>query len=154
MARQKPGGDESGPAPTLGWIRRRTNIADLLDDGIENGSDIGTLHADTGDEPAGAEEEAALRTRDETLAVVRAEQAAVEAATTRRRSPYGLFLGVLIAAAGTWLIASPVDMRVLHAHSRYASFLEHVTPARSRLYGTAGLIGGLVLVGCALRRPS
>ena len=140
-----------GPA----WIRRRTNIEDLLDDGVENGSDsVSDLPAS--DELPTAEETDALCKREETLAAISAEQAVI-AATARRRAfnPCGVAFGLLIAIGGAWLIASPVDMRVEHRRMMYLpTSWEHVTPARSRFYGTAGLVSGLLLIGYSLRRPA
>ena len=149
MTTARSGNSEPEPA----WIRRRTTIADLLDDGIENGSDVAGLSAAAEELPVPGGEDA-LRKRDQTLAAIRAEQRAADATMARRSfSPYGVFLGVLIAAGGTWLIARPVDMRVLHDRAKHLPFREHVTPARSRLYGTAGLVGGLLVVAYAMRRP-
>jgi hypothetical protein len=140
-----------GPA----WIRRRTNVADLLDDGVENGSDI-VSDLPEADEPPTAGEASALRRREETLAAVRAEQAAIAAAARHRAfNPCGVAFGLLIAIGGAWLIASPVDMRVEHRRMMYLpTSWEHVTPARSRFYGTAGLVSGLLLIGYSLRRPA
>jgi hypothetical protein len=143
----------AGPGPA--WIRRRTNVEDLLDDGVENGSDL-VAGLPEAEEPLTAEEEVALDKREQTLAAVRAEQAEVTATIRRRAfSPYGVAFGLLIAAGGAWLIANPVDMRVEHRRMRYLpTFREHVTPARSRFYGAAGLVSGLALIGYSLRRPS
>jgi len=146
-----------GPAPA--WIHHRTNIEDLLDDGVENGSDI-RARINEEDRPSAAEDgspadEALLRKRDETLAAVRAEQAAVLAKARRRAiSPGGVALGLLVVLGGIWLIADPVDMRVEHRRMyRLPTFWEHVTPARSRFYGAAGVACGLLLIGYSLRRP-
>ena len=141
--------------PGPDWIRRRTNVEDLLDDGVENGSDIraGLPEADA---PPTHDEALAIGKRDRTLAAVRAEQAEIASKARRRAlSPYGVALGLVIAAGGAWLIASPVDMRVVHARARrLPTFTEHVTPPRSRLYGAAGLISGLAVIVYSLRRPA
>ena len=135
----------------LNWIRRRTTVEDLLDDGIENTSDLGKVPLDA----SLPSDPAALRKRSETLARVKAEHAA-ELSTTRRKSlsVFGVLLGLLIAAGGCILVIFPADMRVEHSRIRYLPTVsEHVTPARSRLYGSAGLAFGLVLVVYSLYRP-
>jgi hypothetical protein len=135
----------------LNWIRRQTTVEDLLDDGIENASDLAKVPLDA---PLPSDP-AALRKRSETLARVKAEQAA-ELSTTRRKSfsVFGALLGLLIAAAGCSLVVFPADMRVEHSRIRYLPTVwEHVTPGRSRLYGSVGLAFGLVLVVYSLYRP-
>jgi hypothetical protein len=70
----------------LNWIRRRTTVEDLLDDGIENASDLGKASSDASlpSDPG-----------------VRAEQAAELSAKRRKSfSVLGVFLGLLIAAGG------------------------------------------------------
>lgn len=143
------------PKPSLSWVRRRTNVEDLLDDGVENGSDLSRYHGQA-EKPPGPAEEAALVRREEMLAVVRSEQAGVSAQFRRKAiSPFGAVLGVVIALAGVMLIVHPVDMHVEHRRTRYLPTIwEHVTPLRSRLYGAAGAVFGAILVGYCLRRPS
>ena len=135
----------------LNWIRRRTTAEDLLDDGIENASDLGKLPSDATLPP----DPAALRKRSETLARVKAEHAAEFSAARRKSfSVFGVLLGLLIAAGGGALVVFPTDMRVEHSRIKYLPTVwEHVTPARSRLYGSVGLAFGLALVVYSLYRP-
>jgi hypothetical protein len=135
----------------LNWIRRRTTVEDLLDDGTENASDVGKSSSDATIPP----DPAALRKRSETLARLRADHAA-ELRSARRKSfsAFGVLLGLLIAAGGSALVAFPTDMRVEHSRIRYLPTVwEHVTPARSRLYGSVGLAFGLALIVYSLYRP-
>jgi hypothetical protein len=135
----------------LNWIRRRTTVEDLLDDGIENASDLGKPSSDA----RLPSDPAALRKRSETLARLRAEHAA-ELSTARRKSfsAFGVLLGLLIAVGGGALVLFPTDMRVEHSRIRYLPTVwEHVTPVRSRLYGSVGLAFGLSLVVYSLYRP-
>jgi hypothetical protein len=135
----------------LNWIRRRTTVEDLLDDGIENASDLGKLSSDTTLPPASE----AIHKRSETLARVKAERAAELGAARRTSfSAFGVLLGLLIAIGGCLLVMFPPDMRVEHSRIRYLSTVwEHVTPARSRLYGSVATAFGLVLVVYSLYRP-
>jgi hypothetical protein len=135
----------------LNWIRRRTTVEDLLDDGIENASDLGKAPVDAPLPP----DPAVLRKRSETLARVKAEHAAQLSATRRKSfSVFGVLLGLLIAAGGCALVIFPTDMQVEHSRIRYLPTVrEHVTPARARLYGSVGLAFGLVLVVYSLYRP-
>lgn len=135
----------------LNWIKRRTTVEDLLDDGIENASDLSKPPSDTTLSP----DPEAFRKRSETLARVRAERAAEFSATRRKSlSVFGVLLGLLIATGGSLLVMFPADMRVEHSRIRYLPTVwEHVTPARSRLYGSVGIAFGLVLVVYSLYRP-
>jgi hypothetical protein len=135
----------------LNWTRRRTTVEDLLDDGIENASDLGKAPLDTARPP----DPEALQKRSETLAKVKAERAAQLSATRRKSfSVFGVLLGLLVATGGCLLVMFPTDMRVEHSRIRYLPTVwEHVTPARSRLYGSVGIAFGLALVVCSLYRP-
>ena len=137
----------------LKWIKRRTTVSDLLDDGIENNSDLQQL--DSGDELAQPPNPALLRKRSETLALINAEHAATELAAYRKNfSIFGAALGAVIAIASAYVVISPVDMRVEHRRIRYLPTVwEHVTPARSRFYGSVGLVFGVFVVGYSLYRP-
>jgi len=137
----------------LSWIRRRTNVEDLLDDGIENNSVAIPLAVSEEDVPV--HDPRALAIQEATLRRVRAEQA--QAARKRRKpgpSIFGVFLGVLLVLPATALLLFPVDMRVYHQRIRgRPDFIEHVTPPRSRLYAGAALLLGMGVLAWALARP-
>jgi hypothetical protein len=135
----------------LNWIKRWTTVEDLLDDGIENASDLGKPPSDT---PLSPDPEP-LHKRSETLAGVRAERAAELSATRRKSlSVFGVVLGLLIVASGCFLAMFQPDMRVEHSRIKYLPTVwEHVTPARARLYGSIGIAFGLVLIVYSVYRP-
>jgi hypothetical protein len=132
------------------WLRRRTTLRDLLDDGIENGSD---LKSQDPYQPVTPPDPAIRALRDETIAAIRRE---AQRGRARRVgvSGLGLLLGSVLIASGTLLLLFPVDMAVHHARIRYLpSFIEHVDHARSRLYGVSLLLGGIGLGVFAAYRP-
>jgi hypothetical protein len=138
----------------LDWIRRQTTADDLLDDGVENfsdlrGTDAAPLETETPLNPTH------LQIRDQTLGRLRAERTQLERTTFRRAySVFGLALGLAIALGGLVLTLYPVDMLVHHARARYLrSVAEHVTPATSRFYGISLIVCGLALVIYSAHRP-
>ena len=138
----------------LDWIRRQTTADDLLDDGVENFSDLRSTDA------APVESDAPpnpvhLQVRDQTLARDRAERAQLERTASKPAlSVFGLVLGAIIALAGLALALHPVDMRVHHARARYLrSVVEHVTPATSRFYGISLVVCGLAIAFYSAQRP-
>jgi hypothetical protein len=137
----------------LDWIRRHTTTEDLLDDGVENFSDLKTLESRSSEEPEPSPE--SLAVRRQTLERRRKEQQQFASEAYRLAfSRFGLFLGVLLVLSGAALLVFPVDMLVHHARIRYLPpVVEHVTQARSQLYGAALLIAGIALAGFSLYRP-
>jgi hypothetical protein len=137
----------------LNWLKRHTNVEDLLDDGVENLSHLAALDLQPESKPAPSPEFLAIRRR--TVESNRIESERNDALAYRRAfDHFGLALGVVMALSGVALLAFPVDMIVHHARIKYlASVAEHVTPARSRIYGATLCLGGLALVGFSLHRP-
>jgi len=136
----------------LSWIRCQTTIEDLLDDGVENFSDLKGSDAESApeDEPDAAVLAAKQQSRD----IMRREAAAENARHTSALSWTGTTLGLLIAASGTMLVVFPVEMRVEHPRTKYLPTVrEHVTPARSRLYGAALVVAGMAVTAYSLYRP-
>ena len=136
----------------LKWLRRNTNVEDLLDDGVENRSHLPRISSVT-DSTVPDSNSSTIRRR--TIDANRREyEQHLEMTYRRAFSLFGLALGVLIALAGVALLAFPIDMLVLHTRIRYLpSVVEHVTPGTSRLYGSALLFGGLGLAWFSLYRP-
>ena len=133
------------------WLQRRTNITDLLDDGIENYSDL-----KPGASAAGAAD-AEGTTVAESPGATASPRSAASTPTTASPRPtvawFGLLLGIAFVAAGVRLFLAPVDLMVYHQRMKRPSFVEHVTPQRSRIYGTAAAVVGLGLLGFSLYRP-
>ena len=125
-------------------IRERTNLYDLLDDGIENGSDLETL----------------VRLREEAASapsVQRPPEALPrpQPATPVRagRSWGGVLIGSLLLAAGGSLALYPQEMVVWHAAIRYvASSAEYVSPSMARVYGIVVASAGVLVLLVSLVR--
>ena len=127
------------------WLQRRTNIADLLDDGIENYSDIKAGAVP----PAGSADADGHRPPPP-------RPAKAFAVAVRARAPanwLGILIGTGVLAGAAYLLVAPVDRMIYHPHARGGSFVEHVTRERSRVYGAAGMLIGIGLLGFSLYRP-
>ena len=133
------------------WLQRRTNIADLLDDGIENGSDLASGQVPAR-EAVDDEAEAGRPIAATPPRPVAPAPSSVEPARPTV-SWFGVLVGLGLVAAGVRLFVVPVDMMVYHDRMKRPSFVEHVTPERSRIYGAAGATVGLVVFAFALYRP-
>jgi len=130
------------------WLQRRTNIADLLDDGIENYSDLKPSASAAG--AADAEGTAVAESPGATPAPRSAASTPTTASPRPTVSWLGLLLGIGLVAAGVRLFLASIDLMVYHQRMKRPSFVEHVTPQRSRIYGTAAAVVGL---GFWLYRP-
>lgn len=128
--------------PRLSWISRYTTADDLLDDGVENFSDLkreGAASAAAGPSDPGAMA-ANQRHRE------RRRNEAKARPHLRSWSGVGLLLAVAMIAGGVVMLWAAPDMRVEHAAwKRARSSIEHVTPMRSRVYGVSFLLFGVAL---------
>lgn len=134
---------------------RQSNTADLLDDGIENGSDLKSrarTEKEAPDAPPGhaLDEPAASPAQEYAQHQQQAPETAPPAASV---SYLGLFLGVSSLAAGIMLLVDPHDLRIFHSAMRYRGSIEHVTAFGSQTYGVLALIFGIALCWYALYRP-
>ena len=141
------------PATRNSWIHRHTSANDLLDDGIENFSDLRGQSQSS--EPSPPVDPAVARVRDATLARIKTEQAnALQIAHHRSRSYFGLVLAVLMMVGGLAVVWYPVDMFVVRGGGpKSRTFLEHITPFRAQLYGGSLFLIGAVLGYYSLYRP-
>jgi hypothetical protein len=132
---------------SLTWLRQYTNVEDLLDDGIENNSDLKSFatHGQPSDE----------------LPVAERAQVPLQAShidTPRSAPPERDFtlagIGLLIMGCGLGLVLYPVDLVVYHQGAKYAyrGLLEHVTTGRSQIYGSVGIVLGAALLIYALKK--
>src|SRR5690606_1934333 len=102
-----------------------TNVADLLDDGIENNSDLTSFatpvesaHSWTDAPPIHQSHE---QQREPTTPARPMARESI--------SRTGILIGVVMVLGGILLVLLPVDMGVLHHRVMYLpSFVEHVTP--------------------------
>jgi hypothetical protein len=135
----------------LSWLRQHTNVEDLLDDGIENNSDVGSF--------ARSDDELDRRVDGVTEANGIGSTPPLPAHPVpdehpRKPSYFGMFLGVLTIAAGSLLCFHPVNALVYHQRSRsYFSSWEFVSPERSEFYGVSGILIGLAILLLAAYRP-
>jgi hypothetical protein len=126
---------------SLTWLRQHTNVEDLLDDGIENNSDLKSF--------ALAEQPSDDPPISEAVEIPR-QKLPIEAPTPEpmERDFFVAAIGVLILGCGLNLVLYPVDLIVYHLRA-----IEHVTPARSEFYGWVGILLGAVLLIYALKNP-
>lgn len=128
-------------------FRRFTNVDDLLDDGIENNSDLSSRTEEASADLSETDSRA-LQIQANTIAKVQKEQEQDRMA--QRRKDYNLFgivLGAILAISGLGLAMHPIAMRVEHARMKYLpTVVEQVTPNRGRLYGFSLFAFGLVLI--------
>jgi hypothetical protein len=134
-------------------FRYTTNIEDLLDDGIENNSDL--IGRASNIDPELPIDPNTIRIGEETIAMSHAKQATEkELAQGRSYSLFGVLLGIGLSISGLALAVHPIDMNVEHSRMKYLpSSVEHVTTLSSRLYGMAVFGFGLAVLGFSLIRP-
>lgn len=124
------------------WLRRHTNIEDLIDDGVANNSDLSSFaksEQSAEDSPVFASTEISTPSSQ-----VEASGPAPEV-----RDFYVAAIGLLIGGCGLNLMLDPVDMVVYHLNA-----IEHVTHARSEFYGAILAVFGaaLLIYGIKKRR--
>jgi hypothetical protein len=135
---------------SLSWLRRNTNVEDLLDDGIENNSDLQSFTASDShcDENRADVSTQTLPPPDPN------DWKGVDSRSKLPASYFGLVLGAAITLFGLLLLFFPVDMVVYHLRARALQpLLEHVTIARSQFYGAAGVLFGLTLLAFSIYKP-
>jgi hypothetical protein len=136
------------------WLQR-SNVDDLLDDGIENNSDVKfrerskdaeagdsreDIHVDSIAEPAapqsGREEEPSATRREDRISLP------------------GLLLGVFFMLLGIAAFLFPKDLYIFHQRIKYArSFVEYITASQSQVYAVGAFILGIAICGFSLYRP-
>jgi len=112
----------------LAWLRQHTNVEDLLDDGIENNSDVSSF-APSGEDPDDPIAAKPAGTPLPAAQIVNARTAIAEP------DFFVAAIAVLVIGCGAALIIHPVDEIVYHANS-----IEHVANGRSVLYGVVGIL--------------
>jgi ferric-dicitrate binding protein FerR (iron transport regulator) len=139
-------------------IRQRTNLYDLLDDGIENNSDLEALRK-AREEAAAAPEPSIDREgmddapRPEAASLSTSFGARESASAPGRRHWAGALTGALSCAGGLWLLVAPATGLVFHDRIRYARpFIEQVSPLMSQVYGGALLVAGIAQLYFSLRQ--
>jgi hypothetical protein len=135
------------------WIRRRTTVDDLLDDGVENFSDLRDKQepAAVGETAPNSEAVAAiLRARAEDQV---AEREAIRVARRRAWNLFDIALGISMIVAGTLAIRFPQQLLVHHARMKYLpNTVEPVDPLRFAFYGGVLVLAGVGLCVFALVR--
>jgi hypothetical protein len=132
---------------SLTWLRQHTNVEDLLDDGIENNSDLKSFatHCQPSD---------ALPVADPAEIPLQASHIETARPPPPERDFTLAGIGLLIMGCGLALVLYPVDLVVFHQGAKYAyrGVLEHVTTGRSQIYGSVGIVLGAILSVYALKK--
>jgi hypothetical protein len=143
----------------LARMLRRTNTADLLDDGIENGSDLQSL-ARMKDDAVDAVEDAPkvpgrveLPTQSSPLRDLHAKAAPKQVQPREPISYLGLVIGACLLVFGAVMFLYPQAVSIYHDRIKYRPFVEHVTTTGSQVYAVIALVIGIVLCGFSLYRP-
>ncbi len=125
-------------------IRRVTTLYDLLDDGIENGSDLAKI-ADL--------KRDSLEERPERLNSPPNDARSANSSPDGRRSWFGILLGLALSVAGASVALWPSSMMVWHHRIMYLpSVVEYVTASTARGYGIVVAIAGIcIAVGFLVR---
>jgi hypothetical protein len=125
----------------LTWLRQHTNVEDLLDDGIDNNSDLKSfaLAEQPSDEPPISE-----------AVEVPLQKSHIESSSPEpmKQDFFVAAIGVLIMGCGLSLVLHPVDLIVHHLRA-----IEHVTSVRSEVYGWVGILFGAALLVYAFKKP-
>jgi len=142
----------------LAKLLRRTNTADLLDDGIENGSDVRSF-AGTEDDPADAVDAAQkiprrgeMPTQSSPLRDLHARELPEEVQPKQPISYLGLLIGACFVVFGIVVLLYPQDVFVMHDRVRYRTYVEHVTATGSQIYAVIALVIGIALCWFSLYR--
>ena len=144
----------------LARMLRRTNTADLLDDGIENGSDLKSFAkaeddaADAVDDVPRVPRRGEMPTQSSPLRDLHAKEAPKEAQLPKEPISYlGLFIGACFLVFGVVMFLYPQDVSAYHDRIRYRPIVEHVTTTGSQVYSVIALIIGIALCWISLYRP-
>lgn len=139
----------------LSRMLRRTNTADLLDDGIENGSDLKSFaqidEAEVVDAPKVSQVD--MRTQSSPLRNLDTQETPRAVPAKEPISYLGLFFGACFVVSGVLLFLFPQDRYVFHDRLKSRSFVEHVTATGSQVYAVIALVVGIVLYGFSMYRP-
>jgi hypothetical protein len=135
---------------SLTWLRQHTNVEDLLDDGIENNSDLKSFaESNESTDPVSTGALASDASDQHQPSVIRPDPLA-----STPVSYIGVLLGSALIVGGALLFLFPVDMFVYHHRVMYLpSVMEHVTRGRSEFYGAAGFLLGFVVLAYAAYKP-
>ena len=136
------------------WLRRHTTVDDLLDDGVENDSDVKAFSEGAPPEP-GPAADIVQRQRAAYASGQRAHAASnARRALRRSRSLWGAGTGLACIVAGTLLILHPVAMWVSHPGMKRAwPLMERVSEEGSMLYGAVLVLFGAALFAFSLFMP-
>ena len=142
----------------LAKLLRRTNTADLLDDGIENGSDLKPF-AKTEDDAADAVDDipqvarrTEMPTQSSPLRDLHKKETPEALPPKEPISYLGLFIGACFLVFGIMMFLNPQEVWVMHDRVRYRTIVEHVTATGSQVYAVIALVIGIALCWISLYR--
>ena len=135
-------------------FRRFTNVEDLLDDGVENNSDLPKSRPDQDDHTATTDPES-VHIQSQGLEKNRLEDSATSKAINQKsRNIYGVMLGVIFSAIGLFAAINPTEMRVEHTRMKYLpTSFEYIDKLRGRIYGSTLFVFGIAVLAFSLYRP-
>ncbi len=134
---------------------QNTNVWDLLDDGIENGSDLRARPRGADPGPAaGVDAPVAPAPRTTLTARTQPESTTEPVRSNRAISWFGLALGLAMIVAGLLVAWHPHSMVVYHAPTRHAhGSSEFVTAREAQGCGWISVILGLTIGAFSVYRP-
>jgi hypothetical protein len=140
---------------TFSRMVRRTNVDDLLDDGIDNGSDLKSFAQSDDDDMDNLPKEPQVDLPTQPRELRKQSMAKPRDAVPCRApvSYVGLLSGAFFLIAGVLLFLYPNDIHILHDRIRGGSFVEHVTTTGSQAYAAMAVILGIAICAFSLYRP-
>jgi len=142
----------------LARMMRRTNTADLLDDGIENGSDLKSFAKSEDDAVEGVPKvpkasRVEMPTQSTPLRDLYKKKTPEAPPPKEPISYLGLFIGACFMVFGVVMFLYPQDVSVYHDRIRYRPIVEHVTTTGSLIYAVIAWVVGIALCWFSLYRP-
>ena len=160
----------------LSRLLRRSNVGDLIDDGVENGSDLKSSARIEEPKPKAPEVPARdlkssprieepeprapevpaidLPTQPKHRKVVLGRQPKPAAPEREPASRTGVFLGACFLLPGIVLFLFPKEILVYHARlNRGPSPVEHVTTQGAQVYAVIAILVGIAVCALSLYRP-
>jgi len=140
----------------LARLLRRTNTADLLDDGIENGSDLKSFEKtedDVVDDLPQVPRRGEMPTQSSPLRDLHKKETPDAQIPRAPISFFGVFVGACFLVFGVVRFLYPQDVSFYHERARYRTIVEHVTAPGSQVYALIALAIGIALCWISLYRP-
>jgi len=134
---------------------RRSNVGDLIDDGIENGSDLkASARIEESEQKAPEVSNIDLPTQSKRRPALPGKDRRPAAPERDPMSYLGLFLGACFLLPGVALFLFPREVSVYHDRLKHGpSVVEHVTTLVAQAYALIAIVAGIAACGFSLYRP-